>query len=303
MITENQIVDTVKEIMRLATTDLPPDVEEAIRKYREQESGAAQAQMDAIIQDLEIARQTSTVMCQDSGFPIFFVKLGHKFPLNEISDKPISELLKTATIQATKEVPLRPNTVDVLKGANVGNNTGNYAPFINYEIIDGDYLEIAYFPKGGGSENMSALGMLKPGQGMKGVKEFVIKTVLNAHSGQPCNPIVVGVGIGGGSDIAMKIAKKTILYRKMGERHQDPEIAKLETELLEAINEIGYGPMGLGGKTTAMDVFIEFGARHPASLPVGVVIQCWANRRGIARFYKDGNIEIISHKKPITVEA
>ena len=101
----------------------------------------------------------------------------------------------------------------------------------------------------------------------------------------------------------MKIAKKTILYRKMGERHQDPEIAKLETELLEAINEIGYGPMGLGGKTTAMDVFIEFGARHPASLPVGVVIQCWANRRGIARFYKDGNIEIISHKKPITVEA
>ena len=138
--------------------------------------------------------------------------------------------------------------------------------------------------------------MLKPGQGIKGIKEAVLKTVINAHSGQPCNPIIVSVGVGGGADIALKIAKKSILYRKVGERHPNPEIAAMEVELLEAINKIGYGPMGLGGKTTAYDVFVEFGMRHPASLPVGVLIQCWANRRAIARLYADDRIEFLSHK-------
>ena len=293
MITEEVIEKTVMEIMRLATTDLPADVEESIRKYREKESGAARAQMDAIVLDFEMARESSTVMCQDSGFPIFFVKMGHKFQLPETS---LNTIIEKATIKATKEVPLRPNTVDMIKGGNPGDNSGHYAPIINFELIDGNYLEIGYFPKGGGSENMSALAMLKPGQGIKGVKEHILKTVINAHSGQPCNPIVVSAAVGGGADIALKLAKKNLLYRKIGERNSNPEIAQMEEELLEAVNEIGYGPMGVGGKTTALDLFLEFGVRHPASLPCGVVIQCWANRRGIARLYNDGRVEFISHK-------
>lgn len=294
MVDTELVKRTVKEIIRLATTDLPEDVEASIRAYREKEATgtAARGFMDAIVTDLEVARDTSTVMCQDSGFPIFFVKVGDEFPLKS----QLKSLLAEAVKEATVEIPVRPNTVDLLTGKNPGDNSGLYAPFVNWDLIEGDYVELAYFPKGGGSENMCALGMLKPGQGMKGVKEFILKTVINAHSGQPCNPIVVSAAVGGGSDIALKIAKSTLVYRKVGERHPNPEIAKIEEELLEAINKIGYGPMGLGGETTAIEVFLEFGMRHPASMPVGVVIQCWANRRGVARIYKDGRVEFLSHK-------
>jgi fumarate hydratase subunit alpha len=234
-------------------------------------------------------------MCQDTGFPIFFVKIGENYPFEKI--KNLKSTIKDALGEATFAVPIRPNTVNVMSGENPGDNSGDLAPFINIDLIENvDYLELAYFPKGGGSENMSSLSMLKPGQGIKGIKEAVLKTVINAHSGQPCNPIVVSVGVGGGADVALKIAKKSILYRKIGERNPNPEIAAMEEELLEAINQIGYGPMGLGGKTTAFEVFVEFGMRHPASLPVGVLIQCWANRRAIARIYPDDSVEFLSHK-------
>ena len=136
---EEIIEQTTMEVMRLATTDLPDDVEKAIRKYREKESGAALAQMDAIVLDFEMARETSTVMCQDSGFPIFFVKMGHKFKLPETN---LNKIIANATIKATKEVPLRPNTVDMIGAGNPGDNSGPHAPIINYELIDGDYLVI-----------------------------------------------------------------------------------------------------------------------------------------------------------------
>ncbi len=294
-----QVNETVKnlviDLVRLATTDLPSDVEKSLRDRTTQETGVAKDIMESIIVNFETARNTSTVMCQDTGFPIFFVKVGENYPFAKL--KTLKTSIQMGLEEATTQVPVRPNTVNVMTGQNPGNNTGYLAPFINIDIIeDADYLEIAYFPKGGGSENMSSLSMLKPGQGIKGIKEAVLKTVINAHSGQPCNPIIVSVGVGGGADIALKIAKKSILYRKVGERHPNPEIAAMEVELLEAINKIGYGPMGLGGKTTAYDVFVEFGMRHPASLPVGVLVQCWANRRAIARIHADDRIEFLSHK-------
>lgn len=289
------IKNLVIELVRLATTDLPEDVEHSLRDRTSQETGVAKDIMDSIIVNFETARNTNTVMCQDTGFPIFFVKIGENYPFENLKSLKLS--IQKGLEEATRQIPVRPNTVNVLTGKNPGDNTGYLAPFINIDLIeDADYLEIAYFPKGGGSENMSSLSMLKPGQGIKGIKEAVLKTVINAHSGQPCNPIIVSVGVGGGADIALKIAKKSILYRKVGERHPNPEIAALELELLEAINKIGYGPMGLGGKTTAYDVFVEFGMRHPASLPVGVLIQCWANRRAIARLYADERVEFLSHK-------
>ncbi len=292
----NELVrNLVIDLVRLATTDLPEDVEQSLRERTTFETGVAKDIMDSIIVNFETARDSKTVMCQDTGYPIFFVNIGENFPLDKM--KSLKTSIQKGLEDATVQVPVRPNTVNVLTGKNPGNNTGYLAPFINIDIIEGaDYLEIAYFPKGGGSENMSALYMLKPGQGIKGIKEAVLKTVINAHSGQPCNPIIVSVGVGGGADIALKIAKKSILYRKVGERHHNSEIAAMEVELLEAINQIGYGPMGLGGKTTAYDVFIEFGMRHPASLPVGVLIQCWANRRAIGRIYADDSVEILSHK-------
>jgi len=148
------------------------------------------------------------------------------------------------------------------------------------ELINGDYLELTVFPKGFGSENNNALKMALPGDGVAGIKNFVLETVVKA-GGKPCPPIVVGVGIGGSSDMALKLAKKALL-REVGVNHSQERIAQLEKEILKSINETGIGPMGLGGKTTALDVKIELADTHTAGLPIGVCIQCWADRHASA---------------------
>jgi len=139
--------------------------------------------------------------------------------------------------------------------------------------------------------------MLKPGEGLIGVKKFVIDTVIKA-GGQPCPPVIIGVGIGGGADIALKIAKKQ-LQRTIGDRHLEKDAAKLETELVKAINMTGIGPQGLGGKTTCLDVFVEYAYRHPASLPVGVSIQCWAGRHASAVIDSKGNVKFLRKSKGV----
>jgi fumarate hydratase subunit alpha len=143
--------------------------------------------------------------------------------------------------------------------------------------VNTDSVEITVFPKGFGSENNNALKMALPGEDVEGVKDFVLETVL-AAGGKPCPPIVVGVGIGGSSDMALKLAKKSLL-RKIGEHHSEERMANLEKEMLEMVNSTGIGPMGMGGKTTALDVKIEYADTHTAGLPIGVCIQCWAARR------------------------
>lgn len=289
-----KIEDTAVKLLRFAATQLPNDVSEALKKMHEEETNPpSKAALSTIVENFGIAEETTTPMCQDTGIHIYYVNIGENFP----KILGIEETLRKASIRATNEVPLRPNAVNPIVGGNSGDNTGNYIPFVNYDFIPGaDYLEITAFPKGGGSENMCALGMLKPGQGINGVKKFVIETILKA-GGQPCPPVIVGVGIGGGADIALKIAKKQFL-RPLGHRHSDPNIAKLEEDLLKAINMTGFGSMGLGGEvSTAMDVKIDFAHRHPASLPVGVAIQCWAARRSTARIYPDGRVEFLTHKE------
>jgi fumarate hydratase subunit alpha len=286
-----KIEDTTVNLLRLAVTRLPRDVKDALKAAYERETDqTAKTQLKAILDNITLAEKTERPMCQDTGVIIFYVKICDKF--EEISG--LSEILKTATVRATREIPLRPNAVHPITQKNSGDNTGRYIPYINWEIIQGNFLEITVFPKGGGSENMSRLGMLKPGEGVEGMKKFVIDTVVQA-GGQPCPPIILGVGIGGGADIAMKLAKKALL-RPITQRHPDPEIAKIEEELLEAINETGIGPMGLGGKTTSLGVNIEYAHRHPASYPVGVVVQCWAARKATARIYPDGTVEYLTHE-------
>ena len=288
------IEDTVVKLHKFATTQLPNDVSEALKKMLEEETGpASKAALQTIVDNFGIAEETTTPMCQDTGIHIYYVNIGENLP-KVIG---IEKILRKASARATKEVPLRPNAVNPIVGGNTGDNTGNHIPFINYDFIPGaNYLEITVFPKGGGSENMCALGMLKPGQGINGVKKFVIETILNA-GGQPCPPVIVGVGIGGGSDIALKLGKKQLM-RPLGQRHPDPKIAQLEEDLLKAINMTGFGSMGLGGEiSTALDVKIDYAHRHPASLPVGVVIQCWAARRATARIYQDGRVEFLTHKE------
>lgn len=288
---EKIIEDTAVNLLRLAVVQLPTDVKEALqRAYHEETSQAGKVQLEAILKNIELAEKENTPMCQDTGIIIFYVKAGTKA---QGVDK-IETALQNATRRGTKEIPLRPNTVDPFTQKNTGDNTGRYIPYIHWEIIQGDTIEITAFPKGGGSENVCALGMITPGEGVRGLKKFVIDAVIKAGA-KPCPPNILGVGIGGGADIVMKMAKKALL-RPLNQPNPNPELARLEKELYEGANSTGIGPMGLGGKFTVLGVNVDYAHRHPASYPVAVAYQCWAARRATARINANGTVEYLTHK-------
>jgi len=273
-------------LIKKAETELPDDVIKALKKAYTIEEGVAKTQIEAILKNIDLAKKTQRPMCQDTGIQTFFVEVGIGFPhINKLKDV-IIEAVKKATI----DIPLRPNTLDPLTSENHKDNTGVHIPYITWDFVKGDDVKIISFPKGGGSENMSKLGMLKPGVGIEGVKDFVVEEMIKA-AGQPCPPTVVGVGIGGGADLALKLGKKSLL-RPVGQRSSDKIIADMEEELIKRINDSGIGPMGLGGKTTVLDVHVEKAHRHPASLPVGIAVQCWADRRAVMTIHSDGSWEV-----------
>ena len=287
-----KIVENVAfNILKQAVIYLPEDVKQALKKaYAEETSETGKTQLKAILDNIELAEKYQAPVCQDTGTIIFYVKAGAKA---KDLDK-IEEALINATRRATKEVPLRPNSVDPFTQKNSGDNTGRYIPFLHWEIVPGDSLELTVMTKGGGSENVCVTGMLVPGEGIKGLKKFVVDAVISAGA-KPCPPNILGVAIGGGADIAMKLAKKTLL-KPLNEPNQDPEIAKLEKEIFEAANMTGIGPMGLGGKTTVLGVHVDYAFRHPASFPAAVAFNCWAARRASARINADGAVEYLTHK-------
>ena len=283
------VEDTAVELIRRAVIQLPKDIENALVKaVTDEESEAGKVQLKAILENVKLAREVGAPMCQDTGLLVFFLKVGDKFG----SVSGLSNALIQAAKRATLEVPLRPNAVHPITRKNSGDNTGLGIPYLDWDFIQGDFLEVTILPKGAGSENMSSVGMLNPAEGLPGLKKFVVDTII-AAGGRPCPPIVVGVGVGGTVDGALKLGKKALL-RPIDRRHPDPDIAKLETDLLEALNMTGIGPMGLGGKFTALGVNVEYAYCHTASLPVGVNIQCWADRRAAARIHLDGKVEYLS---------
>ncbi len=285
------VEDVAVNLLRLAVTELPNDIKKALRKaHQEETSEAGKTQLKAILDNIELAEKTRTPMCQDTGTIIFYIKAGAEV---RSLDK-VESALRKAVKKATIDVPLRPNAVDPFKQENTGDNTGRNIPYINWEMMPGDMLEITVLPKGGGSENVCTMGMLVPGEGVNGLKRFVIDSVIKAGS-KPCPPNILGIAIGGGADIAMKLAKKALL-RPIDQPNSDPEIEKLEIELLEAANQTGIGPMGLGGKFTVLGVNIDYAARHPASYPVAVAFNCWAARRATARIHPNGQVEYLTHE-------
>ena len=271
------------KLIQKAEIELPNDVIIALKKAYKIETGVAKTQIEAILKNIDFAKKTSRPMCQDTGIQTFFVDVGIDFPhINKLQ-----KIITNGVKKATKQIPLRPNTVDPFTGINHNDNTGVNIPYIIWNFIKGHDVIITAFPKGGGSENMSKLGMLTPGVGIEGVKDFVVGEMIKA-GGNPCPPTVVGVGIGGSADLALKLGKKALL-RPVGQRNKDKNIAKIEEELIKRINSSGIGPMGLGGKTTVLDVHIEKAHRHPASLPVGISVQCWADRRAKMVIHNDGS--------------
>ena len=286
-----KLVESVAfNILKQAVIYLPDDVKQALKTAYAEEIEPGKTQLKTILDNIELAEEYRAPVCQDTGTIIFYVKAGDK--VNKLSE--VEEALKEATKRATKEVPLRPNAVDPFTGKNSGDNTGRYLPFTNWEVTSGDSLGLTVMTKGGGSENVCIGGMIVPGEGIKGLKKFVVEAVIKAGS-QPCPPNILGVAMGGGADISMKLAKRALL-KPLTEHNQNPEIAALERELLEAANMTGIGPMGLGGKTTVLGVHVDFAYRHPASFPAAVAFNCWAARRASAKINADGTVEYLTHK-------
>ncbi len=276
----------VVELIKKAEIELPDDVVAALKKAYDSEEGLAKIQLKNILDNIAVAKKTCRPLCQDTGVQTFFINAGVDFPNIGYLKTVITDAVRIAT----EKVPLRPNTVDPFTKFNHADNVGDYIPAITWDFVDGSDVFITAIPKGAGSENMSKLVMLSPGVGLEGVKDFVLNEVVNA-GGNPCPPTVIGVGIGGGADLAMKLGK-TALLRPVGVRHHDKKIADFEKEMIKKINDTGIGPMGIGGKTTVLDVHVEKAPRHPASLPVGLVVQCWADRRATMIIHKDGSWEV-----------
>jgi fumarate hydratase subunit alpha len=281
------IRDGIVQLIKKAETELPKDVIVALKHAYKIEKSIAKIQLEVMLKNIGIARKTGRPICQDTGVQTFFVKVGLDFPYINILKKLITDGVKKATVV----VPLRPNNVDPFNGKNHGkNDSWDDVISITWDFFEGSDAIITAFPKGGGSENMSKLKMFEPSAGIEGVKDFIVNEMIKA-GGNPCPPTVVGVGIGGGADLAMKLGKIALL-RPVGVRHKDKTIAKMEEELISRINKSGIGPMGLGGKTTVLDVHIEKAHRHPASLPVGLVVQCWAARKADMIIHADGTFEV-----------
>ena len=274
------ITDNILELVRLTSTDLPPDVEAAIRRAVEQEEpgSAARGALETIIKNVELSRQNSTPICQDTGTPIFYVY----YPASW-STKALRQQIETAVATATKKAYLRPNSVDSITGKNSGNNLGGkHFPTIHFEEVEGDALSIELMLKGGGCENVGAQyslpnDALNAGRDLAGVRKVVLDAVFQAQ-GQGCAPGILGVAIGGDRGSSYLASKET-LYRKLDDINPDPQLISLENTLVEEANQLGIGPMGFGGKTTLLGAKLTHLNRLPASFFVSVSYMCWAYRR------------------------
>ena len=267
------ITETVARLAVEATHFLPEDVEGAIRDARETERSPLGVQIiDEILENAEIARERMLPLCQDTGTAVVHVELGQDV---HVTGGFLIDAINEGIERGYGEGYLRKSIVAHPFGDRT--NTGTNAPgVIHTEIVPGDEVHIGFMPKGGGCENMSRYQNFLPGAGREAVIDFVCETV-DLSGGNPCPPLIIGVGVGGTAEKAMTIAKHS-LFRTVGERNPDPEVAALEGELLEAVNALGVGPQAVGGSTTALDVFVETFPTHIAALPVAVNIQCHSAR-------------------------
>jgi fumarate hydratase class I len=282
---QQDLTENILELVRLASTNLPPDVEKSLRQAVEQEEpgSAARGALETIIQNVELSRRNSTPICQDTGTPIFYV-----YHPEGWSTRKLRQQIEAAVVQATQKSYLRPNSVDSLTGKNSGNNLGgDHFPSIHFEEVEGDALTIELMLKGGGCENVGAQYSLpygrtsepamQAGRDLEGVRKVVLDAVHQAQ-GQGCSPGILGVAIGGDRGSGY-YASKEVLYRQLDDSNEDPQLDALEKRLTDEANQLGVGPMGFGGKTTVLGAKITHLNRLPASYFVSVSYMCWAYRR------------------------
>ena len=268
-----EITKTVARLFREACYCLPEDALNSLKQAREaEESPSGREVLDRILENADVSAKGELPLCQDTGTAVVFLELGQEV---HIAGGDLYPAINEGVRQGCNEGYLRQSMVHHPFSARI--NTQDNTPAIIYtDIVPGDKLKISVMPKGGGAENMSRLAMLSPAQGRQGIIDFVVNTVDGAGS-NPCPPVIIGVGIGGTAEKTLMLAKKALL-RKVGQPHPDGEVAKLEKEILQQVNKLGIGPMGYGGRITALAVHIEVSPAHIASLPAAVNLQCWCAR-------------------------
>lgn len=274
------LAEVFYKLILKSETVLPLDVRRALLRAKQNEKNAlARAQLELILKNIARAEKKKIPICQDTGLPTFYITLGGK----EHDLKKINDATREAVRRATKKIPLRPNVVDPFDRKNTRDNTGARVPIVYYDFEPGarEFIEVVFVPKGGGCENASALAMLNPGDGIRGIERFVLERALEI-GGKPCPPYILGIGVGGSSDLALTLAKKASL-RNIEKRNNETRTARMERELLKKINSLGIGVMGLGGSTTCLAVNVEYAHAHTASLPVALSLMCWASRRAGVR--------------------
>jgi tartrate/fumarate subfamily iron-sulfur-dependent hydro-lyase alpha chain len=285
---QHAVEDAAAHLYVWSLKDIPQDLRDALAAARERETSVTGKRVLEIIhRNVQIADEQENLVCQDTGIAVYHVRVGERFPLHPAR---IYEGLRDGTARATVEHPLRSNTVHTLTRENTGPNVGYRVPIVHWSFEpDWDGLDVKCVPKGSGSENMSFLKMCVPADGVKGIKQFVLESIVGA-GGKPCPPGIVGVGIGGTADYAMNLAKEAIA-RPVGTRNPDPVVAALEDELYALLNETGIGPMGLGGDVTVLQCHVEHADTHMTLNPVAVNYQCWAARRASAHIGPDGTVD------------
>lgn len=270
IIEAGKITEAVRKMAMDACKILPDDVKEALNKaLTAEKSTLGKKVLEELIKNAETAKEENLPLCQDTGLAVVFIELGQDVHV----EGNLVEAVNEGVRKGYEEGYLRKSVCDPFTRKNTGDNT---PAIVHLEIVPGDKLKLQFAAKGGGSENMSALAMLKPAEGVDGIKRFVREKIIQA-SGNPCPPLVLGVGIGGSMERAAYLAKKALM-RKVGEPNPEPEIAKLERELLGVINDTGVGPMGYGGRVTALAVHVLAQPCHIASLPVAMNINCHSHR-------------------------
>ena len=276
-IDSKKIIETVSNLFQDACLYLPKDVLAALKEAREkEESPAAGDVLTRLIENTEIAGKEKIPLCQDTGAAVVLLELGQDV---HVTGGDLYAAVNEGVRRGYEKGYLRKSMVNQPFSARV-NTKDNTPAIIHTDIVPGDRLKISVMPKGGGSENCSRLTVMPPTKGRRGIIDFVVNLVDESGS-NPCPPVIIGLGIGGTTDKAMALAKKA-LFRRVGEPNPDPEVAELEKEILRHVNNLGIGPMGYGGRTTALAVHAEIFPAHVASLPVAVNIQCWCARHNEA---------------------
>lgn len=282
------ITNTCAQLYVKALKDMPPDVRIALEDaYQRETEDIGKQILSLIIDNIKVADKEDMLLCQDTGLPVYWVKVGNGVRFDGLR---VEQSIREGTFKSTVDNSLRSSVVDTITRENYGTNTGDKVPVIHWEFVDGEELTITALPKGSGSENMSYLKCLVPAQGIKGVKKFILETVVESGA-NPCPPTIVGVGIGGSADLCSVLAKKAVL-RPVGTPNPNPLIAEMERELLDAINRTGLGANGLGGAVTALAVHIEKADTHMTMNPVAVNMMCWENRRATGILRSNGQVEV-----------